>query len=401
MTKRSGEGLTLQGVAAALSGGFALAYPICLALMFRSHDWILVSKGRPAVTDFLVFWLAGRAALHGAAAAAYDPHFLHAAEVAATGHEFTGQLPWRYSPHFLFLVAALALLPYVIAFLVWVGATLAAFSITIFRIARARLAMVLACATPAVFLNAICGQNGSLTAALIGAALLTLEERPVLSGIFLGLLAYKPQFGILFPLALAAGGYWRALVAAAIAAAAMIMASGAIFGFDALRAFIHFLPITSNTILVHGVNGFNKLQTVYGLLRWLGFGNGAAWTAQAIAISAVAAALFWLWRRDVPYALKAAAIATAALLATPHLYMYDFAVLAVPLAFLYRERSFDRTEIAGIAFANLCILAFTCGVLVVPIGSLATTTVGILVARRVWQLRAIPLQQQAALQGAV
>jgi hypothetical protein len=400
MTTRSDERFTLPGIAAALAGGFALAYPTCLALMFRSHDWILAAKDRPAVQDFLVFWLAGRAALHGAAGAAYDPHFLHSAEVAAAGHEFAGQLPWRYSPHFLFVVAALALLPYMIAFLVWVGSTLAAYSIAISRIAGARLALVLACATPAVFLNAICGQNGSLTAALIGASLLTLEERPVLSGILLGLLAYKPQFGILFPLALAAGGYWRAMVAAAIATSAMIMASGAIFGFDALRAFVHFLPITSSTILVHGVNGFNKLQTVYGLLRWLGFGNSAAWAAQAIAISAVAAALLWLWRRDVPYALKAAALATATLLATPHLYMYDFVILAVPLAFLYREHGFDRTEIAGIAFANLCILAFTCGILVVPIGSLATATVGILVARRLWQLHTIPVEQQAALQGA-
>jgi hypothetical protein len=110
--------------------------------------------------------------------------------------------------------------------------------------------------------------------------------------------------------------------------------------------------------------------------------------------------LLWLWRRDVPYALKAAALATATLLATPHLYMYDFVILAVPLAFLYREHGFDRTEIAGIAFANLCILAFTCGILVVPIGSLATATVGILVARRLWQLHTIPVEQQAALQGA-
>jgi hypothetical protein len=392
--------LTPQGIAAALARGFALAYPICLALMFRSHDWILASQGRPVVTDFLVFWLAGRAALHGAAAAAYDPHFLHAAEVVSAGHAFAGQLPWRYSPHFLFLVAVLALLPYVSAFLVWVGGTLAAFSITVSRIAGTRLAMALACATPAVFLSAICGQNGPFTAALIGAALLTLQERPVLSGILLGLLTYKPQFGILFPLALAAGGYWRAMAAAAIATAAMILVAGASFGFDTLRAFVHFLPITSNTILVHGVNGFNKLQTVYGLVRWLGFGNGSAWAAQAIVISAVAVTLLWLWRRDVPYALKAAALSTATLIATPHLFMYDFAILAVPLAFLYRERSFDRTEIAGIAFANTCILAFTCGVLVIPIGPFATATVGILVARRFLQLRAVPVQQQVALQGA-
>ncbi len=376
--------MTPAGIAVAAAGGLALAYPAYLFLMFRAHDWILTSNGRPDITDFLVFWLAGRAALHGAAAAAYDPHLFHAAEVAATGHAFAGQLPWRYSPPFLFVVAALALLPYLPAFLIWVAGTLAAFSVSVFRIARSRVALVLACATPAVFINAICGQNGPLTAALIAGALLTLEERPVFCGIFLALLTYKPQFGILFPLVLVVGGYWRALAAAAIATAVLMAASWAAFGGETLGAFFHFLPITSNALLVHGANGFNKLETVYGLVRWLGYGNGAGWAAQAIVILALAAILIWLWRRDVPFALKAAALATATLLATPHLYVYDFAVLAVAFAFLYRQHAFDRVEMAGIALANLCIGAFL--FFPTPIGLLALASAVALIARRVAQV---------------
>jgi hypothetical protein len=41
---------------------------------------------------------------------------------------------------------------------------------------------------------------------LIGAALVNLDRRPLLAGLLLGLMAYKPQFGILFPLVLAATG---------------------------------------------------------------------------------------------------------------------------------------------------------------------------------------------------
>src|SRR4051794_39536317 len=103
-------------VVSALAGGLSLAYPAYLLLMFQSHDWIIAAHGRPAVTDFLVFWLAGKAALHGAAAAAYDPTIHHALEVAAAGHQFSGQLPWRYSPLFFFVVAPLALFPYLPAF---------------------------------------------------------------------------------------------------------------------------------------------------------------------------------------------------------------------------------------------------------------------------------------------
>jgi len=38
-----------------------------------------------------------------------------------------------------------------------------------------------------------------------------MEGRPWVSGIFLGLLTYKPQLGVLFPLALLASRSWRAL----------------------------------------------------------------------------------------------------------------------------------------------------------------------------------------------
>ena len=60
----------------------------------------------------------------------------------------------------------------------------------------------LALAFPAVFVNLGHGHNGFLTAALIGFALLWLDRRPVVAGILFGLLAYKPQFGLMIPLVL-------------------------------------------------------------------------------------------------------------------------------------------------------------------------------------------------------
>jgi hypothetical protein len=56
---------------------------------------------------------------------------------------------------------------------------------------------LIAAAFPAVFVNIGHGQNGFLTAALLGSALLSLDRRPWLAGALIGLLAYKPQFGVL------------------------------------------------------------------------------------------------------------------------------------------------------------------------------------------------------------
>lgn len=373
--------LDARNLGLALAGGFALAYPVCLWMMFQAHGWILGANGRPLVTDFMVFWLAGRAALEGAAAAAYVPQLHHTAEVALSGHAFAGQLPWRNSPLFFFIAAPLALFPYLWAFLIWVTGSLAVYGLVIFRIARAPLALVLACATPAIFINAICGQNGALTAALMGAALLCIERRPLASGILIGLLSYKPQFGILIPIALVAGGYWRVLLIAAVACMATVLASMLTFGIEPFRAFLHYLPVTSNEILVHGINGFKKLQTTYGLVRWLGFDNDIAWAAQTGLICFLAAALFWLWRRDVPFALKAAALPVATLLVTPHLFMYDFPLLAVSFAFLYRAGRFDNLEFWSIGVANLCMGIFL--FLPSPIGLIALAIALALIVRRV------------------
>ena len=64
---------------------------------------------------------------------------------------------------------------------------------------------MLALAFPATFINLFHGQNGFLNAALLGAALLALDRRPVVAGILFGLLSYKPHLGLLVPLALLAG----------------------------------------------------------------------------------------------------------------------------------------------------------------------------------------------------
>jgi arabinofuranan 3-O-arabinosyltransferase len=385
----AGGSLDIRAVASMVGGGLALAYPVYLGLMFRTHDWILNAQGtRPGVTDFLEVWVAGRSALKGDAAAAYDPKLHHLAQVAVAGHEFHHYLWWHYPPLFLFVAAGLAMIPYTAAFIGWLSGTLALYGAAIAAIARSRSAGLLACATPAVFINAIGGQSGPLNAALIGAALLFVEERPIVSGIFLGLLTYKPQFGILFPLVLAATGRWRAFASASIAAVAGIAASWMVFGGASFAAFLHFMPLASHSILVRGDNGWYNLQSVYGLMRWLGFTNEAGWIVQAVCLTLAAATMILVWRRDLPFPLKAAALATASLLATPYLYIYDFTILIVAFAFLHRHRPFDLGELAGIVAVNICIGIFLFRPS--PIGLVAAAITAILVARRLAHAAARP-----------
>ena len=78
-------------------------------------------------------------------------------------------------------------------------------------------------------------------------------------------------------------------------------------------------------------------------------------------------------------------LGTAALLATPYLYTYDLAVLAVPLAFLFRlgrTRGFLSNELTGIGIACLSILIFILPAVKVPVGLIGVVIVAALIARR-------------------
>ena len=61
-------------------------------------------------------------------------------------------------------------------------------------------------------------QTGFFTAALIGGSLVLLERRKVAAGTMLGLLIFKPHFGILFPVVLIAARQWQILANAIVAA---------------------------------------------------------------------------------------------------------------------------------------------------------------------------------------
>lgn len=342
----------------AVASAFVFAYAACFAIWIVQHHWIWDAQGKPIFTDFVAIWTSGKMALHGAATQAYDGHALRAAEVAAIGHNFQGNLGWPYPPTFFFIAAPLGAMPFAVALLVWVFSTLAIYAATIAKIARSRAAILFACAAPWVAADITIGQNGFFTAALFGGVLLTMEERPILSGILLGLLTYKPQFGLLIPFALLADTRWRVIASATATAAILLLLSGAVFGFATFAAFLQNLPQTTRDLVIEGGPGWNKLQSVYGLLRWAGTGDWTARIVQGGVSLACVIGIVWLWRSKAPFARKAAALTAASLLVTPYVFFYDFPVLAVAAAWLYRERTFDSKEIAALAIAFVCAMAF-------------------------------------------
>src|ERR1043165_6954565 len=188
---------------------------------YFAHWWIYGPDGSGIPTDFVNVWSAGRLALEGHPALAWDWDVQKRIQVDLLGQSFVGHFAWHYPPPFLFVAAFLAQFPYAVAFIGWALVSFVPYLVAMRAIVGRPFGWLLAAAFPVVLTNTLVGQNGFLTAALVGGMLVLLPTRPILSGICLGLLSYKPQYGLLFPLVLIAASQWTVFVTAGVVAAAM------------------------------------------------------------------------------------------------------------------------------------------------------------------------------------
>jgi arabinofuranan 3-O-arabinosyltransferase len=379
---------------------------VCFALLvinaaffpaaFYAHWWIFDAEGRGIPTDFINVWSAGRLVVEGHPAFAYDWNIQKALQVAVLGQSYDGNFAWHYPPPFLFVASLLALFPYPVAYAGWAAVSFVPYLAMMWAMVGRRFGLVLAAAFPVVLTNALVGQNGFLTASLIGGMLYLLPTRPLLSGICLGLLSYKPQYGLLFPLVLIAASQWRVFFTAAAVAAAMALMSWLSFGLESWQAFVHWLPMFSQAFLTEGRAYWGKMQSIFALVRFFGGSESLAWLFQWIMTAAVAVVLVLMWRSRIRYSLKAAALATGTLLVTPYLFLYDVMVLAIPVALLVRlglSHGFRRHELPALGLVAFLLMFYP--LFAAPTGFAATLIVAALIGHRcgVWRASSSPALQ--------
>jgi len=385
---RDGDFLTRER-ARLWAGGFLIAFAAAILFLALTAHGLNDYKGRPLGTDFSDVYAAGTMANVGDATAAYDPARHYAREQAIFGHS-TPFYGWHYPPFFLVAAGTLAQLPYLPALILWQAVSfllyLAAMAL-LTRRPRDPMGLLLVLAFPAVFVNLSHGQNGFLTAALFAGALAVLDKRPIVAGVLLGLVAYKPQFAILIPLVLAASVRWKTFAAAAATVAALVLAAELAFGPEIWSAFFASTHFSRTVVLEQGGTGFEKIQSVFAAMRLLGGSVNAAYAAQAIATLSVAVTLVALWRSPASPECKGAGLCLGALLATPYCLDYDMMLLAPAIALLAldgRSRGFLPYEKAVLAALWLFPIAArgVAGTTHVPLGLIAMALGFALVLRR-------------------
>ena len=368
-----------------------------LVLLVGTSDGRMDAMRRPLGTDFSQVWTAGVEVLAGHPTAPFDPPTHARAEQDLFGAD-TPFYGWHYPPYFLVVAALFATLPYLAALATWQASTFALYLLSIFAILNPTLKRfaptisrrdiaIAAAGFPAVFVNVTHGHNGFLTAALLGAGLLALRRRPVLAGMLFACLAYKPQFALIVPVALAAQGCWVAIGAGLVALALMTAAVTVLFGPGVWGAFERSLPFTRTVVLEQGNTGWEKIQSTFSAVRMLGGGIDLAYAAQFLVTGAVLLTVALAWRSRGDERLKAALLLVGSLLTTPYCLDYDLMILGPALAFVVAVgldagfRPWDKTIIAAAWLVPIVARPFA-SITHIPLGLIVMLVLFGAVARR-------------------
>jgi hypothetical protein len=327
---------------------------------------------RPFGDDFVNYWSAAFLALHGRAAEIYDFAAFHLFEQSVTGPSI-GFYHYSYPPVLLLLTLPLAFIPYVPALGVWLGATWYGFYRAL-KLTGGRHVLLLSLALPALFVNAVGGQNGALTAALLGGGLVLVDRWPIVAGILFGCLAYKPHLAVLLPFALIAGRRWWTAGAAGVTVVALVIASAIAFGPQRWIEYAGNLAHLRSVILEDGTGVWHRMLSVFVFARRLGASVGTAYTLQAIFAGFAALFVARSWWRNEPAHLRNAMVIVGTCLATPYLQDYDLVVGAFVVVWLAAEQGNSGIPESWINAAIAVMLLLP--LMAAPLGKLTGLAVG-------------------------
>lgn len=322
-----------------------LVFVVVIAAVLAGDIWLHTRAGLTDIDgdqlgrDFVNYWSAGHLAASGNPGRIYDIQKFFDWQRAHTAAN-AGFKWFSYPPMTALLCLPLAAVGFVSGYVLWLAAGALANALLLAQSLGWRQAWLAALAAPAAYMNAMSGQNGAFTAALAGGGILLLETRPLLAGALLGTLCIKPHLALLIPVALAAGGRWRAFAAAGATAVALCAASYLLFGAHTWSAFLHNAPM-NRLLLEQDRPLWHRMPTVFAAVRLMGGSIAMGYAAQIASALAAAWLVVRVWGASASLTLRGAVLILATFLATPYAWDYDLVWLTLAVVWIAMEANRD------------------------------------------------------------
>jgi alpha-1,2-mannosyltransferase len=321
---------------------------VCLwpvAILDFSTSGVMDRAGNVKFQDFVQFYVGGTLVRGGRTASLYDWR-----TALAMMHEIAPQwkfgLPMVYGPQVEALFVPLSRFSFLMAAAIWVAISVGVYLACCYLLWRSCPALApysslfwpLVLAYPAFFHYVIRGQISPLMLVCFTAGWFAFRaDRPLLAGLVLGCLAFKPQFLVAIPIVFLLARAWKPLVGTVVGAAGQLALTWAWCGTEVMRQYLWTLANLSRLVAATETTKahaqMHSLRSFFSLLApcpnvALGF------TLITTVIIMVLAAR--TWRSDLPLPVRFSALIVALVLVNPHLFVYDLLVL-VPALILLAE----------------------------------------------------------------
>ncbi len=342
---QTSEGCRLYRRLAGLNAGAGLL--LLAAFAINGIDQPGTDGCSEKIIDFHVFWAAGGFAIKGTPLLAFDQNALRAAFGACS----MTWLPWVHPAPAMALLAPFGALPFLPAWVLFNALSLTALAAALRSFTRNRNDLLVATLlAPAMLPALLAGQFTLLwIAGLLGAIAAMRADRAILAGLLIGCLTIKPTLGLLIPAALVAILAFRTIIVAALTSITIHVGAILHFGAD-------YWPAWRNVSMHHATGTMNEMgsrdnmASISAVLSRLGIDPQTAIGLNIGLALLLAVVIFAVWRRysvhsDIAVGLLFAAIPVA----TPYLWHYDGAFLAIAAMLLLKVRKHAIGPLLGLA----------------------------------------------------
>lgn len=315
--------------------------PVYIWVVFA---WLLFLRRLPAmpgndrtylIRDFLHFYA------QGAVTRAHDAHALYDYQALAA---FTNRLspvpanttfPPVYPPQVGILMSPLSWLPYEPALYVWFAVTLLVTALCVWQVWRTRTSPATTGWATTVLLLGAPGVHFALSfgqISVVGLACFTvlwlalLGQRPLLAGVAIGALAYKPQLGLVAAVVCVFAGEWKMIAGAVMSVAVQALAALAYWGTAIVPAYASALRQLPSVI--DGMEPDKAhMHSWRSLALQVGLSPGYALAVSLVLTVVTLAMAVSAWRTRGPLALRFTVLSVATVLVNPHVLGYDLLLL--------------------------------------------------------------------------
>lgn len=275
------------------------------------------STGVP-VCDYVVFYVGGHLANQGRLAWAYDPAIYQSNLESTVGD--LNRMFWLYPPPMAVVAQPFAALSYGWGCAAWLVFGISTWIYAAYRLfGRRGVAWMLV--FPGTVIAFHYAQAVLWLAAVLSEALRLVEERPIVGGALVGILALKPHWLILVLFGLVVARRAQAVVAALAMGAALGLGSVALHGWAPWHAF--FAHAGAGAAWLRCLDAVEGVSPYASAPLFLAPAFQAGCTAAAFGVTA------WVFARPYAHDARVAVLPFALSLASLYLHFYDLIVLGI------------------------------------------------------------------------